>query len=508
MEPRIIFLVPRLHVKRVKTVLEQHDLLDRKTKIAAVAADEEQGQPRDSRMALFTTINPTQSEIQDMFLDDERKSTLTGDLALDDLKEEIDIILQNSESTGATTTRNPFTAAIIEALNKLPPSLLEVIHISHADLINEAPTTYSIYKPMLLLPPNAFDSPPWKTLFSAHGANHQDLQPLWTTIASSMNVTHIAINAGIPLSKAQPTTTKPQEVENILRSPLNLTPLHGAFHPLPTPQTLTSPTPSDLSSTLWVSTSQNGIVQVWAPLYTMFSRGNIREKTRLLTLPSVTAAVTQGAEEEQGCTAVDLYAGIGYFSFSYRRAGVAKVLCWELNPWSVEGLRRGAERNRWKTAIFHDAASSSPSAVVSTLRELDEEGVDFAVFQQSNEFAAPVVRALREGGVVPRVRHVNLGFLPSSRGAWRTAVRVVDAEVGGWVHVHENVGVGEIEGRAGEVVEAMQGFLDEWDGELGRRDGGRRRVVWEHTERIKTYAPGVWHVVFDVRVEGWRDVEG
>ena len=38
----------------------------------------------------------------------------------------------------------------------------------------------------------------------------------------------------------------------------------------------------------------------------------------------------------------DLYAGIGYFAFSYAKAGVGKVLCWEINPWSVDGLRRGA----------------------------------------------------------------------------------------------------------------------------------------------------------------------
>ena len=134
--------------------------------------------------------------------------------------------------------------------------------------------------------------------------------------------------------------------ENILRSPVNLTPLYGDFGSTPTPQTISNPTATDFANALWVTARQNGIWQTWAPLYTMFSRGNVREKARILNLPTLTTGL------DTASAAVDLYAGIGYFAFSYRKSsqalekGIKQVLCWEINPWSVEGLRRGAEMNK------------------------------------------------------------------------------------------------------------------------------------------------------------------
>lgn len=47
----------------------------------------------------------------------------------------------------------------------------------------------------------------------------------------------------------------------------------------------------------------------------------------------------------------DFYCGIGYFSLSYLRNG-AKVLCWELNPWSIEGFRRSLEHAGYRYKIY------------------------------------------------------------------------------------------------------------------------------------------------------------
>ena len=58
--------------------------------------------------------------------------------------------------------------------------------------------------------------------------------------------------------------------------------------------------------------------------------------------------------------------------------------------------------------------------------------------------------------------------------------------------MHENVGVGEVEERKAEVVSGMQERL--------RTLGLEAEVRCEHVERVKTYAPGVVHVVFDVWV--------
>jgi tRNA wybutosine-synthesizing protein 2 len=268
-------------------------------------------------------------------------------------------------------------------------------------------------------------------------------------------------------------------IENIFRSPINLTPMYGFFGPAPSAQTLSSPTATDFDKALWVTHTQNGIHQTWAPLYTMFSRGNIREKTRLLNLPSVTASVA----EPKGCTAVDLYAGIGYFVFPYKKAGVSKVLCWELNPWSIEGLQRGAKLNGWRTQVIERGPP---------LSEPPRESTDLIVFAHSNEYALDDLAETQRAMHLPPIRHVNCGFLPSSNLSWKTAVGMLDRELGGWIHAHENVGVNDIEQRKAEVVAEIEGHMDvaELQGE----------VSCEHVEKVKTYAPGVLHVVFDIRL--------
>ncbi|KAF1964151.1 hypothetical protein BU23DRAFT_385690, partial [Bimuria novae-zelandiae CBS 107.79] len=370
---------------------------------------------------------------------------------------------------------NPILKGLKKGLYVLPQEILASVGLTADALMDTFPARYTIYRPMLLLPHNAFTSAPWKTLLEANPPNSPTLQPLWKALAASLSITHIALNAGIPLQTTSPTTSQTSPHENILRSPTNLTPLHGSFGPPPTPQTLSSPSAADFANALWVTHTQNGIHQTWAPLYTMFSRGNVREKTRLLALPSITTAP---------CSAADLYAGIGYFAFSYARAGVAKVLCWELNPWSIEGLRRGAGMNGWSARVVDDPGSVSPKNMT--------DGSDFLVFPQSNESALATLQHLKKALNIPPIRHVNCGFLPSSRLSWRTAVGLLDRGLGGWIHAHENVGVEDVEARRGDVVRQMERHLE--------GAGLRGEVRCEHVERVKTYAPGVLHVVFDVWV--------
>jgi tRNA wybutosine-synthesizing protein 2 len=218
----------------------------------------------------------------------------------------------------------------------------------------------------------------------------------------------------------------------------------------------------------------------------MFSRGNIVEKARLLALPVMIESVTRSGSEsgaaDGGCTAVDLYAGIGYFAFSYRKAGVEKVLCWELNPWSVEGLVRGAGMNGWSAVRMGVATDANDMDMGTETAE-----ADFLIFQESNELASGRIEQLR--ATIPPIQHVNCGLLPSSRGSWRTAVRAVDRVLGGWVHLHENLAVVEIGRKAKEIVQEI------W--RLAEKEG-RGIVRFEHVERVKTYAPGVMHCVLDI----------
>lgn len=216
----------------------------------------------------------------------------------------------------------------------------------------------------------------------------------------------------------------------------------------------------------------------------MFSRGNISEKARILQLPSLTPAVLGYPPEES--SAVDLYAGIGYFAFCYARAGVGRVFCWEINGWSVEGLRRGARGNGWGVRVLEE---EEDGRMGGEARVGEERLVGF---QEDNQNASARVEKLRSH--VPPVRHVNCGFLPSSSASWPVAVAVLDPVQGGWVHAHENIAVTDIESRREETTKEFKA--------LANHDANRPRwhVQCQHLHRVKSYAPGVMHCVLDIYI--------
>ncbi|KAI9703843.1 MAG: hypothetical protein M1836_007614 [Candelina mexicana] len=376
--------------------------------------------------------------------------------------------------------------SVKEWISDLPAELFDTIEITAEDLSSTFPKSYSLYPPMLLLPAHSFQSEPWTKLLQTVEIRHKNA--LYKRIAKAMSVTHIAINAPIPISNTH--STKP--TANILRSPTNLQPLFGDFGPAITSR----PTAQDFSNAFWVCSKQNGIYQTWAPLYTMFSRGNISEKARILHLETLKSP----AVDPQECTAVDLYAGIGYFAFSYAAAGVKKVLCWEINEWSVEGLKRGAGANRWAVEIVEDGEALG----------VDHGGLDWVrnkrlvVFQESNAKALGRVEALRE--YLPPIRHVNCGLLPSSRSSWRIAIEVLDPEYGGWIHVHQNVAVKDIEEVKSEIVVEICELVKAVESMRGKNSWNRgahpeNLVDCQHIERVKSYAPGVMHCVLDIKIE-------
>ena len=62
----------------------------------------------------------------------------------------------------------------------------------------------------------------------------------------------------------------------------------------------------------------------------------------------------------------------------------------------------------------------------------------------------------------------------------------------GWLHLHENVGVGDILTRGTEIEGIVQATV--------REQGDGREVKLEHVETVKSFAPGVFHIVYDVYV--------
>lgn len=341
------------------------------------------------------------------------------------------------------------------------------------ELLATAPKRFTIYEPMTIFPSGSFTSPIWKSTISQCAEN--DLVLLWTIIAHELSnvakspVTHLSINEGIPLLK------KGETVENILRSPTGLQMIHGDFGPSEAISN-EQPTDAEFDAAFWVTTKQNGIHQTWAPRWTMFSRGNVKEKARLLTFPpSATETLTPWA--------VDLYAGIGYFVFSYASMG-ARVVGWELNPWSVEGLRRGALMNKWKVKVIRGQDLELPMSKIMA------SGEQIVIFQDTNENALAKMAELQELGAAANIRHLNAGFLPTSEPTWRDAAAITAKSRETWLHLHENVATDDIERRA-EEIEAR---YKDWTG------GNVAECRVSHVEKVKTFAPGVWHCVFDVYI--------
>jgi tRNA wybutosine-synthesizing protein 2 len=373
---------------------------------------------------------------------------------------------------------NPILEAIASWFSSLPAELLTVIGTTLEGLLSTAPKRWVVYPPMVLLPSGSFSGSWQHVLHLSFPSTQRD--ELWNAILTGISrkegkgeLTHLAINSGIPLHKDG--ASEPQG--NILRTPSGLITLYGDFGPALPPDQV--PTEQDFKEAFWVSTKQNGITQVWAPRYTMFSRGNVKEKARLLDFHASQDKPDRlrNKQELKGDIAVDLYAGIGYFVFSYAALGM-KVYGWEINAWSVEGLRRGAGCNGWGVRV------------VKAGEDWVDDGEDrIVVLEEDNRRVGERFKGLDESAK-GHVRHVNCGLLPSSEGSWELALRSVAEE--GWIHVHENVGVNDVDSRKVKI----EGTLSSW---LKKAHDEREAKV-DHVEFVKTFAPGVWHCVFDVYI--------
>lgn len=88
------------------------------------------------------------------------------------------------------------------------------------------------------------------------------------------------------------------------------------------------------------------------------------------------------------------------------------------------------------------------------------------------------------------IRHINLGLLPTSSMSWNDAINVLDQKKGGWIHVHENVDIWDIEEKRESVLLHFRSQL-----------GDTKAASCSQVKQVKTYAPGVMHCVFDLHIE-------
>lgn len=246
---------------------------------------------------------------------------------------------------------------------------------------------------------------------------------------------------------------------DIVRIPSQIKRLYGDFGPTPTAELRQNPSARDFANAFWCSASQNGIHQVWAPMYTMFSRGNIKEKARVLKFDNIADS-----------TVIDLYSGIGYFCFSYAQNRPKHVFCWEINPWSIEGLVRGANANKFRTVVVqhNEQYVYNPEDCI-------------VIFMEDNQHAVARMSELVDR--IPPISHINMGLLPDCRLAWPIAKQLATLTRGTTcLHVHENVAVTDI---------------DQWKETVAQSLGS---LPCSHVEHIKTYAPGVMHVCGDFKL--------
>mmetsp|Transcript_23158 Transcript_23158/g.54672 ORF Transcript_23158/g.54672 Transcript_23158/m.54672 type:complete len:644 (-) Transcript_23158:186-2117(-) len=202
----------------------------------------------------------------------------------------------------------------------------------------------------------------------------------------------------------------------------------------------------------WIRVTEQGIKQSFDLTKVMFSRGNISEKIRF------------GKQlVREGEVVLDLYAGIGYYTLPAVIHGKAsKVYACEWNQNAVDALRFNIRDNKIedKVEIF-----------VGDCRE-----------------------SVEANNIVNIVDRVSLGLLPSSEGGWRAAVRALKAPYGGWLHVHANVPASEMESwtlwlcHRLDVLAREENRPNDW------------RTICNHVERVKSFAPTVFHYVADVFV--------
>ena len=315
------------------------------------------------------------------------------------------------------------------------------------ELMDSLPLRYSIYPPLLLFnnSSRSFASRPWQEYFQQHGPELYFEQLL----QHFPGLTHVAINMPIVES-------------DVMRRPFNIQPLHGQFNRDLSAQFWVSPTAQDFQNTLWCQTIQNGIQQHWAPMFTMFSRGNVTEKECILYT----------FEDIEGNDVVDLYAGIGYFTLSYLKRGARNCLCFELNPWSTEALRRGIVANKIDPRTCHIYNEDN----VNCIRRIEQ-------------WAHTI-----DGD--PRIRHINLGLLPSSKKAWPLAQAIISLQrkcanppAVVTMHIHENVHINLLNNES---------FIQDTIAILSQDSSSS--YIARHLEKIKTFAPDVWHVCLDVDV--------
>ncbi|KAI1321785.1 tRNA wybutosine-synthesizing protein 2 [Mortierella claussenii] len=399
-------------------------------------------------------------------------------------------------------------------------------------LIASIPQKWEHYSDFTLLPSSAFVTPLWISVLEHlqalditedHHRGTEGVMARWDQlIQSSLQSTNIARKAIIPvqdvlrrpqirpltgdwkLHNQYKTWTDIKDQKLLKHQDMNvadsLSKIQGSnsnSNSAATPASshdITAPTEDNFLATYWAETCQNHVHYVWSPMFTMFSAGNITEKERV--------AQSRPIFDSQDKVVVDLYAGIGYFTLVYLvHAGAKVVHACEWNPWSVEGLVRGANRNgiSWK-------AYRGPALLKQEQQLYDQKIIPSSVMRRSADRTKK--KAAKDHGqlvIYPgdnaqwihffenQAHHVNLGLIPSAEPGWVLGVRALCPKEGGYLHVHHNIRVGEEQVFASYLLKTLDALFAAW-----KPDGRSWSLQIRHIENVKSFAPMVFHYVLDV----------
>jgi hypothetical protein len=202
----------------------------------------------------------------------------------------------------------------------------------------------------------------------------------------------------------------------------------------------------------WICVTENGIKQSFDLTRVMFSRGNISEKIRF------------GRLVQEGEMVLDLYAGIGYYTLPALVHGKASfVYACEWNPDAVTALQCNVHDNK--------------------------------VSDRVQIFQGDCRQVASENNLVGIADRVSLGLLPSSEGGWRTAIKALKDDTGGWLHIHGNVPGKEKDAWVMWVCRQLYNMTKE-----EKKEHDNWQVLCNHVEKVKSFAPTVFHYVADVFV--------
>ena len=222
-------------------------------------------------------------------------------------------------------------------------------------------------------------------------------------------------------------------------------------------------------SVSWVTVIEHSISQSFDVCRVMFSRGNVTEKRRF------------GSLVRRGDVVLDMYAGIGYYALPALIHGEAeRVHCCEWNEHAIRALKYNLSQN----------------------------GVEARA--QVHEGDCRVTAAKLKG----TADRVCLGLLPSSEGCWDVAVASLKGE-GGWLHVHGNVCKEERDSwgrwvcrRLLKCKAAAAAAAAAAAGGGSTEEGSNWAGCVNHVEKVKSFAPNVYHLVADIYVGGDVSFDG